>query len=81
MGKKSELSELNEAWLLVPDRSISENADLLRFSHITISRFYKEKKNYPVSSNSRDENALLMLEVRGEWPDCAELIGQQQQLI
>lgn len=37
----------------------------------------KKKKN-PRSSSSLGENALLMLEVRGEWLDHFELIGKQQ---
>ncbi len=49
--------------------SISETADLLGFSHTTISRVYRnglKKRKYPVSGSCVDENALLMSEVRGE---------------
>ncbi len=35
---------------------------------------------YPVSGSSVGENALLMPEVRGEWPDLFELIEKQQYL-
>ncbi len=51
------------AWLLMPD-SISETADLLKFSLETISRVdreWPEKDKYPVSGHSEGENALLML--------------------
>ncbi len=49
--------------------SISETADLLGFSHTTISRFTEnglKKRKYPVSGSCVDEDALLMSEVRGE---------------
>ncbi len=45
--------------------SISKTADLLRFSHTTISSVYREcskKRKYPVSGSCVDENALLMSE-------------------
>ncbi len=61
--------------------SISETADLLGFSHTTISRFTEngtKKRKYPVSASCVDENALLMSEVRGEWTDWLEMIERQQ---
>ncbi len=73
---------LNMAWLLMPD-SISETPDLLEFSLETISRVdqeWPEKDKYPVSGHSEGENALLMAEVRGEWPDWFELTERPQKL-
>ncbi len=61
--------------------SISQTADLLGFSHTTISRVYKERSEKErISSDSScvDENALLMSEVRGEWADWLEMIERQQ---
>ncbi len=63
--------------------SISETADLLEFSLKTISRVYREwseKDKYPVSGNSEGDNALLMPEVSGEWPDWFKLTERQQKL-
>jgi len=38
-----------------------------------------KKRKYPASGSSlQGENALLMSEVRGEWPDWLELIERQQ---
>jgi hypothetical protein len=37
-----------------------------------------KKRKYPVSGSSVGANALLMPEVRGEWPDWFELIERQQ---
>jgi len=66
MGKESDLSNFERGMVVVARRarlSISKSAQLLGFSHTTISRVYKECGS-PVG-----ENALLMLEVRGEWAD------------
>jgi len=79
-GKKVILAILSVAWLLVPDgpvcteilTGISQSAQLLGFSRTTISRVYKEwcdKGKHPVCGSPVGENALLMLEVRGEWAD------------
>jgi len=54
-------------------KCISQSAQLLGISRTTISRVYKEwcekKKKHPVFGSSVGENALLMLEVTGEWAD------------
>jgi len=52
--------------------NISQSAQVLGFSHTTISRVFKEcceKEKHPVCGSPVGENALLMLEVRGEWAD------------
>ncbi len=86
MGKKRDLSDF-ECGMVVGTRraglSISKTADLLGFSHATISMFTEndpKKRKYPVSSSCVDENALLMSEVRGEWADWLEMIERQQKL-
>ncbi len=65
---------------------IWETPDVMGFQILahymkTISRIYNifpKKSKYPVSNSSVGEHALLMLEVRGEWPDWFELIERQQ---
>jgi len=51
--------------------SISQSAQLLGFSRTTISWVYKEwcEKGKTSMRQSVGENALLMLEFRGEWAD------------
>ncbi len=70
MGKKGDLSDF-ESGMFDGARqaglSISKTADLLEFSHTTISRVYREwseKRKNPVSCV--DENALLMSEENGQ---------------
>jgi len=38
-------------------------------AHESISKLQKKGEKHPVCSSLVGENALLMLEVRGEWPD------------
>ncbi len=82
--EKGDLSDF-ECGMVVGARrtglSISNTADLLGFSHTTISRFTEngpKKRKYPVSGSCVDENALVMSEVRGEWTDWLEMIERQQ---
>ena len=84
MGKKGDLSDFERGMVVGARRaglSISETADLLGFSRTTISRVTEngpKKRKYPVSGTSLGENALLMPEVRGEWPDWFKMIERQQ---
>ena len=84
MGKKGDLSDFERGLVVGARRaglSISETADLLGFSRTTISRVTEngpKKRKYPVSGTSLGENALLMPEVRGEWPDWFKMIERQQ---
>jgi len=72
MGQKSDLSNFERGMVdgaRQAGLSISQSAQLLGFS---ISRVYKEwyeKGKHPVCGSPVGENALLMLEVRGEWAD------------
>ncbi len=80
MGKKGDLSDFECRMVDGARRaglSISKTADLLGFSHTTISRVTEngpKKRKYPVSGSCVNENALLMSEVRGEWADWLEMI-------
>ena len=84
MGKKGDLSDFERGLVVGARRaglSISETADLLGFSRTTISRVTEngpKMRQYPVSGTSLGENALLMPEVRGEWPDWFKMIERQQ---
>ncbi len=84
MEKKGDLSDF-ECGVVVSARrvglSISEAAGLLGFHAQPPLGFTEnglKKRKYLVSSSSLGENALLMAEVRGQWPDRFELIEMQQ---
>ncbi len=83
MGKKGDLRDF-ECGMVVGARraglSISKTADLLGFSHTTISRVTEnslKKRKYPVSGSCVNEKALLISAVRGEWADWLEMIESQ----
>ena len=84
MGKKGDLRDFERGLVVGARRaglSISETADLLGFSRTTISRVTEngpKKRKYPVSGTLLGENALLVPEVRGEWPDWFKMIERQQ---
>jgi len=69
MGTKGDLSNFERGMVV----GISQSAQLLGFSHTTISRVYTKnavkREKHPVWVSPVGQNALLMLEVRGEWAD------------
>ncbi len=71
-GKKGDLSDVERGMVVGARRtglSISQTADLLGFSHTTISSVYREwseKEKYPVSGSCVDGHALLMSEENGQ---------------
>ena len=82
MGKKGDLSDFERGMVVGARRtglSISKTADLLGFSHTTISRVYRElSEKEKISGSCVDENALLMSEIKGECADWLEMIERQQ---
>lgn len=74
MQKQDDLSQ-SEYGTIIGARwtglSISETVDVLGFYHKIISREQPKKREYfqRKKSNSLGENALLMTEVKGEWPN------------
>ncbi len=78
MRKKGDLSDCEHGMVVGARRaglSISETADLWGFSCTTNG---PKKRKHPVSGSSLGENALLMPEVRGEWPGWFKMIERQQ---
>ncbi len=56
--------------------SISKTADLLGFSHTTISREWSDKEK--ISSERQLCERKCLVDVRGEWADWLEMIERQQ---
>ncbi len=82
MGKKGDLNYF-ERGIVVGAKwaglSISKTADLLGFSHTTISKVYREcSEKEKISSERQLCRRKCLVEVRGEWAGWLEMIERQQ---
>ncbi len=81
MGKKGDLSDFERGMVVGARRaglSISKTADLLGFSHTTISRVDRERSEKEKIFNERQLfGRKYLVDVRGEWIDWLEMIERQ----
>ncbi len=68
MGKKVDLSDF-ECGIVGARRAALEY-----FRNCSSTGIFHKKRKYPVSSSCLGKNALLMPDVRGEWPDSFKLL-------
>ena len=76
MGRKGDLSDFERG--MVAAMSISETADLLGFSRKSICMVYREWSGKKIIQFPGRKYALLMPEVRGEWPGWLKMMESQQ---
>ncbi len=71
MGKKGDLSDFERGMVVGARRaglSISKTADLLGFSHTTISRVYRDGSGKEKTSSQRQLcGRKCLVDVRGQW--------------
>ncbi|MDF4259779.1 hypothetical protein P3388_25940 [Vibrio parahaemolyticus] len=81
MRKKGDLSDFERGMVVGARRAgLSIYWDFHTQPSLGFTEDGPKKKKYPVSSSSLGENALLMPEVRGEWPDWFKMIERQQEV-